>query len=116
MRILARYVVGQYLAMFGLSMALTTGIFVLGDFFADIGDITAHSSSAPLVLTYFLFRIPKAVLNTYPAAALLACLISVGLMTRHREILAMRACGVGTLRLGGRPTFGRPVIRVSAAT
>ncbi len=101
MRILALYVTGRYLSMFGLSMALMTGIFILGDFFGDIGDITRHSTSAPLILTYFLFRIPKAAMNTYPAAALLACLISVGLMTRHREILAMRACGVGTLRLAG---------------
>ncbi|TFH22439.1 MAG: LPS export ABC transporter permease LptG [Myxococcales bacterium] len=99
MRILARYIVGQYLAMFGLCMALTTGVFVLGDFFSDVSDITEYNSTAPLVVAYFLLRIPKAVLDTYPAAALLACLVSVGLLTRHREILAMRACGVGTLRL-----------------
>jgi len=99
MNILSRYIVRQYLAMFWLSLALTTGIFVLGDFFTDIGDITEYDSNAPLILTYFLFRIPKSMLNTYPAAALLGCLISVGLLTRHREVLAMRSCGIGTTRL-----------------
>jgi len=97
--IIARYLVAQFLKFFGLCMALTTGLFVLGDFFNRIGDLSSYESAAPMIASYFLFRIPEAVITTYPAAALMGCMLSIGLLTRHREILAMRACGISTWRL-----------------
>ena len=99
MNILSRYLVGQYLRLFFLSLSLTTAIFVLGDFFSRIGNLTAYDSAAPLIVSYFLYRIPEAVITTYPAAALMACMVSLGLMARHRELLAIRACGVSTFKL-----------------
>ncbi len=99
MSILARYLVAQYLKIFAFAIALTTGLFVLGDFFNRIGDLSSYDSDAPVVISYFLFRVPEALVTTYPAAALMSCLVSLGLLVRHREILAMRACGISTLRL-----------------
>lgn len=99
MRILARYLIAQYLKIFAFAILLTTGLFVLGDFFNRIGDLTSYGSQAPVIVTYFLFRIPEALVTTYPAAALMSCLLSLGLLVRHREVLAMRACGISTVRL-----------------
>lgn len=99
MNIISRYIVVQFLRLFFLCLALTTGLFVLGDFFNRIGDLTSYESGAPVIASYFLFRIPEALITTYPAAALMGCMLSLGLMARHREVLAMRACGISTVRL-----------------
>jgi lipopolysaccharide export system permease protein len=97
--IISRYITAQFVKFFLLCMLLTTGLFVLGDFFNRIGDLSSYESAAPMIVNYFLFRIPEAVITTYPAAALMGCMLSIGLLNRHREILAMRACGISTWRL-----------------
>jgi lipopolysaccharide export system permease protein len=108
MSIIARYVVTRYLRILGLTMLATTGLIVVVDFFERIGRLQRYDPTFAALAGYFLFRIPSLVTEVYPAASLLAVLISLGLLARHREVLALRACGIGTWQLAV------PLVLVSA--
>ena len=43
---------------------------------------------------YFLYSIPAMAASSLPIAALIAALLSLGNLSRHNEIIAMRASGM----------------------
>jgi len=94
--ILARYVVKYYLKVFGLCLFASSGLFMVVDFFQRIGDLAAYDPGALALAGYFAFKLPSILTEIYPACSLLAVLLSLGVLARHRETLAMRACGMTT--------------------
>jgi len=99
MSTIARYVVATYLRVFAVSIVAAAGLFVVIDFFARIGNLFYYEPSLTSVVAYFAFKLPRVVSEIYPAAALLAVFIAIGMLARHREILALMACGMSTFRL-----------------
>ena len=99
MPILSRYLLGQFLRWFVLCIAAAGGIFLIVDFFLDVDDFTGNNASFAVVTWYFILKLPKILIEVYPAGALLAVLVSLGLLADQRELLAMRACGVENRRL-----------------
>jgi len=114
MSLLARYLVGLYLRTFALCMVGGMGLLVMVDFFDRIGDFAAYDSSASLVATYFALKMPKWLVEVYPAASLLAVLLGVGSLVRSNEVLAMQACGVGVARVG-KPLLATSLVLSFAA-
>jgi lipopolysaccharide export system permease protein len=107
-RLIARYLATQYLRVFALAMAGGTGLLLTIDVFQRIGNLSRYGPSGSALGGYFFFKIPAIMTDVYPAAALLAVLVSVGQLSRNHEILALRACGLGPWRLGA------PIIALSA--
>jgi lipopolysaccharide export system permease protein len=99
MPILARYLLVRLFKIFAICMLATAGLFVFIDFFGRIDGFLQFAPRAADVASYFALKIPGVVSEMFPMALLLATLINVGLLTRQREILAMRACGVSTWQL-----------------
>jgi len=110
MSIVTRYLAGRYLLVFSMAMAAACALFLIIDVFDRLGQILPFGPSWSRVVVYFLFKLPKIMFDVYPAASLLAALISIGILSRHREILALRACGLSTLRLAV------PIVAVAALT
>ena len=110
MSIVSRYLAARYLYVFGVAMVATCGLFLVIDVFDRLGQILPFGPSWTQVVVYFLFKLPKIIFDIYPAASLLAALISVGILSRNREILALRACGLSTWRLAV------PIVAVAALT
>ncbi len=98
MNLLARYVVTQFIKWLAICLLVTTGLFLVIDFFLQVDDFARHDAGLSSVATYFVLKLPKILTQVYPAAALLAVLVSLGLLSDNRELLAMRACGVATRR------------------
>ena len=53
---------------------------------------------ARMMLRYFFFQTPQYVYYIIPMAALVATLVTVGLMTKNSELVVMRACGISLYR------------------
>lgn len=109
MNTISRYMVASFLKTFAMVMSAATGLFLVLDFFQRIGQLTAYEAEASAIMAYFLLKLPGIVGEIYPAVTLLSVLISIGLLARHREILAMRACGLSTWQLAA------PLVGVAAA-
>jgi lipopolysaccharide export system permease protein len=101
MQLLSRYLVFQFLRWFLLCIIAAGGIFLIVDFFLNVEDFTGNHAAFAVVAQYFALKLPKILIEVFPAAALLAVLISLGLLADNRELLAMRACGVQNWRLAG---------------
>ncbi len=95
--LLLRYIAREYLRVFWLSLGALVLIYIASEAFAKIGKF-AQSDVAALV-AYFSLKIPRALYETLPLAALMASVLAMTTLSRQHEIIAMRACGVGLFRI-----------------
>jgi lipopolysaccharide export system permease protein len=94
-RIVHRYVIREYLKIFGLSLSSLILIYIVVLFFEKM--TLFHTNQAPLYLMfeYLLYRIPEATFQwTIPYAVLLTTLLTLGTLARHSEITAFKAGGI----------------------
>jgi lipopolysaccharide export system permease protein len=92
--ILGRYVALEFLRTFGLTMLAFLAIYLLADFFDRFDSFLQHEASASAIARLFLYRIPLVMTQVAPLAVLAGGLIGLGLLARHNEFVAMRACGI----------------------
>lgn len=64
-----------------------------------LGDIAKNHISFAVVLSYFAHLLPMMVYQLLPLAALVATLITLGLLAKNNEITAFKASGVSLFRL-----------------
>jgi lipopolysaccharide export system permease protein len=99
-RILHRYVIQEYLKIFGLSLSSLIVIYIVVLFFQKMS--LFHRNQAPLYLMfeYLLYMIPAATFQwTIPYSVLLTTLLTFGTLSRHSEITAFKAGGISLYRL-----------------
>jgi lipopolysaccharide export system permease protein len=107
--LIPRYVLKEFLRLFGLCMLGFILIYVLVDFFDRFGTYLKFRPPVSLILAYFVFKIPLIVTQLVPVATLAGVLLGLGMMGRHNEITAMRASGLSTLQIA------RPLLVAAAA-
>lgn len=92
--ILIRYILREFLKLFGLSLLGLLCISLLVEFFEMIDDFIEHHTELVTIIEYFIFFIPKVIFYGTPIAVLLSTLLTIGIMSRNSELIAMRAAGV----------------------
>lgn len=99
-RVLHRYVIWEYLKVFSLSLSSLLLIYVIVLFFQKIDTFIKHQASFHLIFLYLLYKIPEVIFQwTLPYGVLLATLLTLGTLSRHSEITAMKAGGVSLYRI-----------------
>jgi len=91
-----------YLLVLLGSFVLMTHVFT---FFELLSDIIRNRIPMTRVLTYHVFLTPKLIYDTAPVSVLAAVLVTFGVMSRHNEVTAFKACGVSLHRLA-MPVLG----------
>ncbi|MEJ5364109.1 MAG: LPS export ABC transporter permease LptG [Desulfosoma sp.] len=94
MKIITRYVLRHFAAVFGLALFGFGGIYLVVDFFERLDDIIEKKAAAPDAVLYFAYKVPAILIQGIPMGVLLASLIGLGLLQRNREIIALRAAGL----------------------
>lgn len=92
--VLSRYLIRQNLYLMGVCLAVGTCIYLLSDIFDRLDDFIRAGLGADTILMYFVVKIPMIVSQLMPAIFLLAMIIQLGVLSRSREMLALRAGGV----------------------
>ena len=98
MKILVRYLTFEFLRNLFLISACFLSLFLIIDFFEKIRMFLSNNATFQQMATYFLFRIPLIVSQFLPAATLLTALMTYGYLSRHSEIVAMKANGISLYR------------------
>ncbi len=99
-RTLQRYVVREYLKTLSLSLSSLTLIYVVVLFLQKMNQFTKYQAPFYLIFEYLLFKVPNVTFQwTLPYAVLLATLLTLGALSRHSEITAMKAGGVSLYRI-----------------
>jgi lipopolysaccharide export system permease protein len=99
MSIITRYLVAQYFKAFSVCMMAGVSLFFIVDVSRSLESFQGYEPQLATISAYFVLKLPNIVREVYPAAALLAVLGSLGTLARHREILALRTCGVSSWQL-----------------
>ncbi|NJD92403.1 MAG: LPS export ABC transporter permease LptG [Geobacter sp.] len=108
MRILNRYLTRTYLGMIATCLGAFISIYLVVDFLERFGKYSRAGGSVPVILSYFLCKIPEMISQTTPMAVLMGTILAIGALSRSSEITAMRSSGVSLFQLG------RPLVATAA--
>jgi lipopolysaccharide export system permease protein len=94
MKIITRYIAREFSKNFALGIAALTVVFLIVEFFERINAFLYNKASFPLMGAYFFNKLPFFTYLAAPAAILLASIVTLGLMSRNNEIIAMKSGGI----------------------
>ena len=98
MLILDRYIAKEFLKLLFFLVLCFVGLYLIIDFFEKIKMFLSNSATPSQMASFFLFNVPMIISLTLPAAVLLSALITFGNLSKHGEIVAMKANGISLYR------------------
>jgi len=93
------YLLRNFFYYFFLTLVGFVLLFEAFTFFELLDDFTRHHIPPGVVANYFRYLAPNMLYQLAPLAALVAVLVTLGLMTKNNEIVAFKASGVSVYRL-----------------
>lgn len=84
--------------VFYLALSAFLSIYIVIDLFEKIDNLVEAHLGAGDIFLYFLCKIPLIVVQGIPMAILMAGLISLGILARNNEIIALKASGINPLK------------------
>lgn len=109
MRIVDRYIALEFLKVFAICLAGFIMVFLLVEITDKIKYYFQYNPPGRLMLKYFLVKIPGYLFFAIPLAILVAGMLSLLVMARHSELIAMQASGIDAL------SISKPVLIIGAA-
>ncbi len=98
-RTLDNYIIKKFILALALSLVGFLFIYIITNLFENIGYFVDRKASFFTILKYYLLFSPKIVVLLMPLATLMGLYFSLGLITKHNEVLALRGLGVPPLRI-----------------
>jgi lipopolysaccharide export system permease protein len=99
MTILTRYILRELAKIFMITLSAFVIIYVLVDFFERIDNFIEAGAKLHFMFLYIFFKLPLVLGQMTPVAVLMSTIISLGLLARSNEIVALKASGVSPLRI-----------------
>ena len=96
--LLPRYVLQHYLLMLGLAFGFLLVGYLLVDILERLEWFARHKATPVEALRFYSARTPLLASRIVPMALLLATALTVSLLSFHRELIGMRACGISATR------------------
>jgi lipopolysaccharide export system permease protein len=103
-RTLDIYIIKKFILALILSLTGFLFIYIITNLFENIGYFVDRKASLFIILRYYLLFSPKIIVLLMPLATLMGLYFSLGLITKHNEVLALRGLGVPPFRIY-RPIF-----------
>ena len=101
------YVIKDYLKYVLSALALCVFLFLLFDFIHKTTRyIPKYNPETKDLIEYYIFQIPNLIVQALPIASLLASVVTMVLLSRTNEVTAMRAVGMGPLKIGAPIAVG----------
>ncbi len=94
MKIIERYVAKTVLSAIGLVTLMLIGLQIFMLFVDQLGDLGRGDYGMTQATVFVLLQMPYQVYLFFPIASLIGCLIGLGIMANHSELVVMRAVGL----------------------
>ena len=98
-RLMDLYILRRFFSYFLLLMAIFIFLFETFTFFELLDDIARHGIPFLIVVKYFSYLAPYLSYQLAPLAALVAVLVTLGVMSKNNEVVACKASGISLYRL-----------------
>jgi LPS export ABC transporter permease LptG len=92
------YIARQYLQVFFLGILSLLGVFYISTFIDLADKLFRGTATTGLLLRYFFYATPQFAYYVIPMSALVAALVTIGVMTKNSELVVMKACGISLYR------------------
>ncbi len=93
------YLLQQFFYYFFVLLAAFVLIFEAFTLFDLLGDIARNHVPALTVLSYFRYLVPLMVYQLAPLATLVATLVTLAILAKNNEVIALKASGISLYRL-----------------
>jgi len=103
MTTLFRYILRELIAPFFFSLGLICLLFIMNLVFQMLGRVAGKGLPLVTIFEFFFLNLAWMIALAVPMAMLVATLAAFGRMAADREITALKACGVGPMRLLAAP-------------
>jgi len=105
-RLMDLYLLRRFFWYFLLLLVTFIFLFETFTFFELLDDIARHRVPFLVVVSYFRYLAPYLVYELAPLGALVAVLVTLGVMSKNNEIVACKASGISVYRLAAPLLFG----------
>jgi lipopolysaccharide export system permease protein len=99
MGIINRYISQTWLRLLILCLSGFVGVYLVIDLIEKIPRFLRAGGGAGDIVLYFIWKLPEMVSRTATFSILMATLLTLGVLSRDSEIIALRSCGVSLLRI-----------------
>lgn len=99
MGILNRYIALTWLRLLLLCLSGFVGLYLVVDLIEKIPRFLRSGGAAGDILQYFIWKFPEMIGRTATFSILMATLLTLGVLSRNSEIIAMRSCGISLLKI-----------------
>lgn len=99
MKILRKYFFKEFFKFFIIIILTFTAISIVAEFFDKANEFYGGSASISLTIQYLLLQTPRVILYALPFASLFSILITIGIASRWKETVIIKASGSSTKRL-----------------
>ncbi|MCX5909440.1 MAG: LPS export ABC transporter permease LptG [Deltaproteobacteria bacterium] len=99
MTILTRYVAREFSKNFFLSLGAFSTIYLVVEFFERINAFLVNHASLLMMAAYFANKIPFILFQVAPSSILLSCIVTLGIMSKNNEIMALKSGGIPLSRI-----------------
>ncbi len=99
MRIVDRYLLKGFIQSLLYCLALFLVLFIVIDVFNHLDEFLKHGVSLRIIISYYLYSVPSIFVQVVPIAVLVAILYMLGNLSRHNEILALKASGISSFHI-----------------
>lgn len=107
---LFRYILRELIAPFFFSLGLIIFIFLLNLVFQMLGRVAGKGLPLTTIFEFFILNLAWMIALAVPMGVLVATLAAFGRMAADREITALKACGVGPIRLLAPPLIASAIL------
>ncbi len=112
MKILSRHIFGEFFRIFLMVLIGILAVYLCVDFLQRADHFIKFNATVSQIARYSLYSLPAMATSSFPIAALIATLLSLGNLSRHNEIIAMRAGGVSIAAIIAPVLVGGVIISV----
>jgi lipopolysaccharide export system permease protein len=109
MTILDKYLAKEILKCLVIVLAVVLGLYIIVEFFNKADNFMEAGLSISRLIRYLLLELPQIVVQITPICILLAILVTLGLMNKNNEIIALKSGG-GSVYLLLRPVLAIAVL------
>lgn len=99
MRIIDRYIFGEFLKALIYCIVAFTLLYIIGDFFTYIDEMLRNRVGVKTMLVYYATFVPLIFVQISPITVILATIYTLSAFKRSNEITAMRVSGVSLWRI-----------------
>lgn len=99
MKLLDRYLMGQFAKNLVLVICSLIAIYLLVDFFERLDNFLEAQKTIGLAVKFLLLKLPFMYIQLIPVCILLAGVITLGLLNQHFEFMALMAGGISVIRI-----------------